>query len=686
MPKLNSFIMKNFTMSKVILILFIALTNVAFAQKIEGEKLIFGKAYTINELKSLTGVVRCASTSYEKFLQANDPNRMTDAQFEAWINPLIQNAKQNKSISGGIVTIPVVVHVIHSGQAYGVQPNITDAQVQSQITVMNNDFRRAASTPGFNNSPIGADTMIQFALAKSDPNGNPTSGIDRVNLCQTSWTTAQVNAIVKPATIWDPTQYMNMWSVQFGGASSNILGYAQFPSNSGVVGVPAGGAANTDGVVANFGTFGSSDYNDGTFILGAPYDKGRTMTHEVGHFLGLRHIWGDDACGTDFCADTPTAHTANYVCNKNIASCDDPSIFEMVENYMDYTNDTCMNIFTINQKDRITAVMNNSPRRVELKTSTKDVAIPLFANDAELKAEKICSSSLVCGGTAPVSYLFSLYNRGTAALTSAVISYTVNGGAVQTVNWTGNLAPGRYAIITIAGNESSAINAQITSVNGTSDARASNNSATAGTGSFTTTASTSAPVTFTLQPDFYGSETTWTLKNATGTILFSGGPYLDGVANGSQIVSLPALVTQTWNLAPGCYVFTINDSDGDGITVYGNYNIKDASGNVLASEGSTNFGSTQSKLFKVLSVLGTNESNDVVKEEIQIYPNPADDILNITKVSANAKFEIHNSVGQLVKSGEIKSNQVRVAELVKGTYIITIKDKTLSQSLKFIKK
>lgn len=674
---------------KVPFLLFVLLCCSIFAQKkkVQGqEQMVFGKVYTIDDLKKMNGVIRCASTEYEAMLQKQYSDRMTDAQFEAWIAPLIENSKTNKSQTGGIVTIPVVVHVIHSGQAYGVAQNISDEQVQSQITVMNNDFRKLAGTPGFNSNPVGADVMIQFALAKVDPNGNPTNGIDRVNMCQDQWTTAEVDANVKPATIWNPTQYMNMWSVKFGGSSSNILGYAQFPSNSGVVGVPAGGAANTDGVVANYGTFGSSDYGT-NFTLGAPYDKGRTMTHEVGHFLGLRHIWGDDddatVCATDYCNDTPPAHEDNYTCTTPIASCT-AGLFEMVENYMDYTNDTCMNIFTLDQKARMTAVMNNSPRRVELKTSVKDLPIPLFANDAELKAEKICSASSSCGGTASTSFPFSLYNRGTSALTSAVITYTVNGGASQTYNWTGNLAQNRYAVFSITATENSTIFAQITSVNGTTDARASNNTAFSAAGNYTTTPVGSTAVTFTLQPDFYGSETTWTLKNSAGATLYSGGPYSDGVAIGNQIQSLPALVTQTWSLAPDCYTFTINDSEGDGILYYGYYNVKNSLGNTIISEGATDFGTTQSKSFKIL-VLGTQEENGIKKNDIQIYPNPATDLLNITKVSGKATFEIHNAVGQLVKAGNINNNQVRVAELVKGTYIITIKDGKTSESIKFIK-
>ncbi len=654
-----------------------------FAQKHGHDKIVFGKTYTVEDLRKMHGFIRCASSEYEMYLQKNDPKRATDAEFEAWIAPLLQNAQANKSQNGGVITIPVVVHVIHNGQALGVGPNISDTQVKSQITVMNNDFRRMASTPGFNTNPVGADTMIQFALAKVDPKGNPTDGIDRVNLCEDSWATEAINGYVKPTTIWDPTKYMNMWSVNF--ADPTLLGYAQFPSTSGLPGLDViGGAADTDGVVANFSTFGSSDYGT-NFPLSFPYDKGRTMTHEVGHFLGLRHIWGDttscivDATDSnnDFCLDTPASAGPNSDCDVPIDSCPASPGSDMVQNYMDYTIDTCMNIFTVDQKNRITAVMNNSPRRVELKTSITDQAIPLFANDAELKGEKSCSQTS-CGTPANVTVQYMLYNRGTSALTSAVISYSVNGGASQTTTWTGNLTQDKYAMVSIpTGASQGSITAQITTVNGGADQRAGNNASTVIIGNSVPVTSTS--FTFELQRDYWGSETTWTLKNSAGTTLYSGGSYIDTVPN------FPPLLTQAWTLPLNdCYTFTINDTEGDGIYDYdGSYRLKNSAGVVVMSGNAFEF--TQQRTFKVVPtvILATNESR---KETFGIYPNPADDILNITKVSEKAKFEIHNAVGQLVKAGEINNNMVRVSDLLKGTYIITIRDKNTSESIKFIKK
>ncbi|NIF03871.1 T9SS type A sorting domain-containing protein [Chryseobacterium sp. Tr-659] len=672
--------MQKSTTSKSLFLLPLLCAGLMSAQKTENNRKKFESIAktTPMELAKSNGFDRCATTEYEEFLRRNFPGRMTTDQFEAWLKPLIEKAKNEKSQNGGIITIPVVVHVIHGGQAVGSAPNIVDEQVMSQIAVMNQDYRRLTGSPGFNNNPVGADVQIQFALAKVDPNGNPTNGIDRVNLCQSTFKKDVIEAFVKPETIWDPTQYMNMWSVAFASPNTNLLGYAQFPDGSNLPGLnPLGGYGVTDGVVANFSTFGSSDFNtNNNFLLSAPYDKGRTMTHEVGHFLGLRHIWGDATCGDDYCADTPTAHTANYSCDQ-IASCNDASVMEMVENYMDYTNDTCMNTFTINQKDRITAVMNNSPRRSTLKTSTKDIAIPLFPNDAEVKLERTCSA-VTCSGALAVPV--SLFNRGTSALTSAQITYTINGVAQTPYNWTGNLAQDKSQLLSLpvpAGTLGGPMTVSIATINGGADQRASNNTINA------TYVGAPMPVAqnviFNLQLDYYGSETSWTLKNSAGTTVYSGSGYADATT-----ANLPALITQNWTLSTDdCYTFTINDAYGDGIALDGGYyNITTQSGTILISGGS--FTTSQRKVMKP-QVLSTSEVNKK-DNTFGIYPNPVNDILNITKVSAKATFEIHNTVGQLVKKGSIENNKVNVGELVKGNYIITVKDNNNSENFKFIKK
>ncbi len=319
-------------------------------------------------------IIRCYTVEMDKKRKSKGvSNYKTDEQFEKWLAPKVQEVKeQMKNGRRAVITLPVVVHVIHDGDPVNsngasTNENISDAQVFSQITVLNEDFRKLPGTPG---DGSGVDTEIEFCLAQTDPNGNSTNGINRVNLGQASWDGAAVEGTLKPSTIWNPEEYLNIWVCRFGGDLDGVLGYAQFPAGSGLAGLCADGDdPNTDGLIMSYQYFGSSDYDDGTFVFSAPYDKGRTTTHEIGHGLGLRHIWGDGACGVDdFCADTPESDASNFGCPTGHVSC---SSVDQIENYMDYTDDTCMDMFTADQKARMIAVLTNSDRRKNLLTSTK---------------------------------------------------------------------------------------------------------------------------------------------------------------------------------------------------------------------------------------------------------------------------------------------------------------------------
>ena len=315
-------------------------------------------------------LVRCNTMQNDSVLRAQ-PGAESMQDFENWLQAKIVQYKTSAAYLSGqrsIITIPIVFHIIHNGDAEGVNENLSQAQINSQIAVLNEDFRKTFGTAGYNTNAVGADCEIEFCPAVIDPTGAVLSqpGIDRRNLGQTSWAQADINATVKPQTIWDPERYCNVWTVQFGGTSTSLLGYAQFPSTSGLQGINAnGGNANTDGVVIRYNATGRVGTLDNT------YNKGRTLTHEIGHWLGLRHIWGDQSCGNDYCGDTPTSTAANYGCptNKNTCNEGNPNLPDMVENYMDYTDDACMNLFTQNQKDRILTVMNASPRRLLLQSS-----------------------------------------------------------------------------------------------------------------------------------------------------------------------------------------------------------------------------------------------------------------------------------------------------------------------------
>ncbi|GAB4011501.1 hypothetical protein GCM10028808_25220 [Spirosoma migulaei] len=273
-------------------------------------------------------------------------------------------------LAATVITIPIIVHIVHNGEAVGNAHNMTQAQVQSQIVTLNEDYRRTPGTRGFNSNPVGADIEIEFCLAALDRQGKPMAepGIERINGGRVSWTESDVEGVLKPSTIWDPDKYYNIWVLDLRestGGSGSVVAYAQFPSQSNLPGIPSASPASTDGVVCNYYAFGNAE--KGNFAgLTAPYNLGRTMSHETGHWLGLRHIWGDAACGDDFCADTPPQASESRGCPSGRVSCGSTN---MVQNHMDYSDDACKNIFTLDQKARIRAVMEISPRRNSLLTS-----------------------------------------------------------------------------------------------------------------------------------------------------------------------------------------------------------------------------------------------------------------------------------------------------------------------------
>ncbi|MEQ8713623.1 MAG: M43 family zinc metalloprotease [Cyclobacteriaceae bacterium] len=291
-------------------------------------------------------------------------------------------------LSAEIITIPVVVHVVHSGESPGSGKNLSFEQISSQIEVLNEDFRRKVDSPGENDNPDGADIEIEFCLAALDPDGQELAepGVHRYNGNKLAWTRNDIEGVLKPATIWDANQYLNMWTVDFTGESETLLGYAQFPSESSLQGIPeSGGASTTDGVVVQYTSFGSSEKGDFP-IMQEPYNKGRTTVHEVGHYLGLRHIWGDGPCGADdFVADTPEQSGPTRGCPLGKASCGST---DLISNYMDYSDDACMNIFTKGQKTRMRAVLEVSPRRASLANSSACVDVVTEIPNPEFRPDK----------------------------------------------------------------------------------------------------------------------------------------------------------------------------------------------------------------------------------------------------------------------------------------------------------
>ena len=248
-----------------------------------------------------------------------------------------------------ITRIPVVVHVVWNTAV----ENISDAQIQSQINVLNQDFRMTNPDIGQVPAawqPIRGDARIEFFLARMDPNGNPTNGITRTQTQASSF--AQAGNPIKSAATggadpWPADRYLNIWvAPRITSPQGDLLGYAQFP----------GGPAATDGVVILHSAFGTS----GT--AAAPYNRGRTATHEIGHWLNLFHIWGDDGMGcngSDEVQDTPNAAGPNFGCPAfPRITCGNGPDGDMFMNYMDYTDDACMYMFTVGQVTRMQAALD----------------------------------------------------------------------------------------------------------------------------------------------------------------------------------------------------------------------------------------------------------------------------------------------------------------------------------------
>jgi len=396
----------------------------------------------------------CATWDKFKELEQTNPKlyqKMLQSHEEAFHHAERHNAVEDRAI----VTIPVVVHVVYRTAT----ENISQAQIQSQIDILNADYaglNADSTTIPSAFKPLFGKSEIRFCLAQRDPSGNSTTGIVRVQTTQTSFST---NDGVKSSTTggsnaWDRSKYLNLWVCNLGGG---LLGYAQFP----------GGTAATDGVVVGYNYFGN------TGAATSPYNKGRTATHEVGHWMGLYHIWGDDngACtGSDNVADTPNQADANYGCvTFPHVSCSNGPNGDMFMNYMDYGDDRCLTMFSPGQISVMNGVLNGS--RASLKTSNGCLPINLMALDATLESIATLNTT-TCGATIQPVVVFK--NVGQNAINSAVISYSVDGGTAVNYNYSGSLASLASTSLTLpvssnlaAGNHTVVVS--ITSINGASD-------------------------------------------------------------------------------------------------------------------------------------------------------------------------------------------------------------------------
>lgn len=312
----------------------------------------------------------CGSEAYKRqLLQSNPSIQNSFDAVELQIAKATKKFAARDTTLNEVINIPVVIHVIYKTTAQ----NISGDQIRSQLTALNNDFANLnqdkSKRPGVF-SGLAADVKIKFCLAQVDPQGNKTTGIIRKSTTADVFTAddAMKTSLRGGDNPWDNKKYLNIWVCALSGRS---LGYA----------TPPGSNAAIDGVVIAFDVFGTVG------SLRTSFNKGRTATHEVGHWMGLKHLWGDTDCGDDGIDDTPRQKTYNFGTPvfPNVTSCSPNANGDMFMNYMDFSDDAAMNMFTNDQKKRMRALFATGNIRNSFLSS--------FA----------CDSNLAQAGSLPVA-------------------------------------------------------------------------------------------------------------------------------------------------------------------------------------------------------------------------------------------------------------------------------------------
>jgi hypothetical protein len=412
----------------------------------------------------------CGTIEHHEYLKQTRPNYQQDLnQYNQMIDQYLANQAISKT-AVVTVTIPVVVHVVYQNAT----ENISNAQAISQVQVLNDDFAKLnadaikVTQPTF--STVASGAQIRFCLAQRDPLGNATTGVVHYSTTVSTFGTNDnvKNSATGGATAWDVTKYVNIWVCDMG---TSLLGYGEFPTGS---------LSNTWGLVLNYRYTGSGGSAQ------APFNLGRTGTHEFGHCFNLFHIWGDDngACsGSDQCADTPNQANASGGTfpqgSIQTDACATASPGYMWMNYMDYTDDNAMYMFTAGQVARMEAVVNTAPWNI---LASSNGCSPVTALDASiLNIISPVNGSSNCNNS--VTPKITLNNAGSTAITSATILYRMDALATQTLNWTGSLASATSTVLTLntysgLSNAAHTFSATVINPNGTADGNSANNSLT----------------------------------------------------------------------------------------------------------------------------------------------------------------------------------------------------------------
>lgn len=398
--------------------------------------------------------INAQNSNFQNKCGTGSPSRNWEAEFQKLVTQHTLNQTAGKPQQAYV--IPVIVHIIHGGQPVGTYPNVSQAQTSQQIATLNNDlagtgvytanypanaFAAWASTANVSPASLDANGRvaiancnIQFCLATQDTNGNvlPEPGIDRINYNTMGWSNPAspsfstlptfynlFDNIIKPQTIWDVTKYLNIW-VSENNPYLGLAGYAAYPYLSTLNDLPLNdiGTATTDGIWCRAVNFGY---------------MGHVVSHEAGHWLGVWHTWGDSLCGNDYCNDTPRAPaptfgSPNYPYNVN--GCTGSGNGVMFMNFMDYTDNEGIYMFTTDQANRMQTAMANSPYRKDLGTHNLCSVENVAAVSWFISANTICTGKTLnlsnesLGWPAPLSYTWSssggTFNPGPQAVSPGI--------------------------------------------------------------------------------------------------------------------------------------------------------------------------------------------------------------------------------------------------------------------------
>lgn len=537
--------------------------------------------------------------------------------------------KWQKSTNLNSYTIPVVFHIIYENEI----ESINLEQIQSQLDVLNQDFNR--NNPDANQTPteflnVAANCNINFCLAQRTPNNDSTSGVTYTQTDISSFSLYD-NRIFHDSlggkTIWNPERYLNIYVCDL----NNALGFSSFP----------GGIESRDAVVINYSNFG-------TISVSPPFNKGRTATHELGHWLNLLHIWGDSNCGNDQVQDTPIQDTENYGCPSHPSpTCSNNG--DMFQNFMDYTDDACMNLFTEGQKDRMHATLNS--QRTALIQS--QACSPPYEDIGINENLSPANNQNYCGFE--FELITSLYNYSASSVYESQIYFQIDDGEIQMMEWSGDLLPNSSIDINLGNYTLSAGQHTLliysSSPNGFRDLNPNNDTLLVNFN-----LKDGSPFEFQIQTDNYAEENRWEILNDNNEI----------IAFENQLVSNQLNTFSFCQDIDSCYTLVVYDEYEDGICC-------DFGNGFISINNQVFNGDFNSEIeFDLCTISTIRELSQ--QDALLVYPNPSNGKLTIESPFFIESIGIYDLMGKIVleKNCNNKEEKLNLYHLNKGPYLVLI--------------